>query len=106
MPARTDERDAPDNWGDRGRECAARRAEAGTPRGEAYAAYLQALPPAEAADEVRAMFALVASEDLPSEIAGDLQLDPEKARLIAAEIVASRQRVEHATRPFRPIAEG
>ena len=93
-------------WGAAGREYLARRMQAGTAEGGAYAAHLQALPPAEAADEVRAMFALVASEDLPSEIAGDLQLDPEKARLIAAEIVASRQRVEHATRPFRPIAEG
>ena len=50
------------------------------------------------------MFALCASEDLASEIAGDLQLDPEKAELIAREIAASRRRLEHATRPFRPIA--
>lgn len=96
----------PGEWGSRGRECLARRAEAGTAEGKAYAAWLEGLPPAEAAAEVRAMFALCATEDLPTEIAGDLQLDPEKARLIAAEIAASRQRVEYATRPFRPIAEG
>ena len=82
----------------------ARRAEAGTPRGEAYAAYLQALPPAEAADEVRAIFTLCATGDLVGEIASDLQLDPEKAELIAWEIQAARQRVEHAARPFRHIA--
>ena len=51
------------------------------------------------------MFALCATEDLPSEIAGDLQLDPEKAELIAREIQAARQRVEHATRPFRRRGE-
>ena len=87
------ENSAPDEWGSRGREYTARRAEAGTPKGKAYAARLKALPPAEAADEVRAMFALVASEDLAGEIANDLQLDPEKAERIAREIQAARQRL-------------
>ena len=98
------ENNAPDEWGTAGREYVARRAEAGTRKGKAYAARLEGLPPAEAAAKVRAMFALCATEDLPSEIAGDLQLDHEKAELIAREIAASRLRLEHATRPFRPIA--
>jgi hypothetical protein len=102
--ARRPDNDGPDEWGSRGREYLARRAEAGTPKGEAYASYLESLHPAEAAAEVRAMFALCATEDLATEIAGDLQLNPEKAKLIAREIAASRRRLEHATRPFRPIA--
>ena len=98
------ENDAPDEWGSRGREYTARRAEAGTPKGKAYAAHLQALPPAEAADEVRAIFALCATEDLAGEIATDLQLDPAKAELIAREIQATRRCIECATRPPRAIA--
>ena len=90
-------------WGAAGREYLARRSEAGSPEGEAYAARLESLPPAEAAAEIRAMFALCATEDLAVEIAGDLQLDPEKAELIARELQAARLRLEHATRPFRPI---
>jgi len=58
---------------------------------------------AEAADEVRAMFALCATEDLAGEIAGDLGIVPEKAEAIAAHLAATRRRLEHATR-FRHAA--
>jgi hypothetical protein len=90
--------------GERGRECLAWRADAGSPAGVARAARLESLPVAEAADVIRPCFALVATEDLAGEIAGDLRLDPEKAERIAREIQAARRRLEHATRPFRPIA--
>ena len=71
------------DWGKLSREYAARRAEAGTPEGIAYTAWLESLPPAEAAAEIGGMFALCAPEDRASEISCDLQMDPEKAQLIA-----------------------
>src|SRR5678815_2635053 len=87
-------------WGAAGREGLARRTQAGSPEGKAYAAWLTSLPPAEAAAEVRSMFAPCATEDLAGEIANDLQLDPEAAKLIAAELAAGRNRLATATRPF------
>jgi hypothetical protein len=90
-------------WGDRGREYAARRAAAGSPEGAAFAAHLRALPPAKAAVEVRALFALSADVALAADIAG-LGLSPKVAELIAAEIRAARRRIAPAARPFRQIA--
>lgn len=95
-----------DGWGERGREYLARRAEAGTPKGRAYSAGIESLPPGEASVEVRAMFALSATEDLAADIASDLQIDPAKAEMIAAEIATARRRLERATRPFRHAAAG
>ena len=72
-------------WGEAGRECLAWRTEAGSPEGREFAARLESMPPAEAADVIRPCFALCATEDLAGEIAGDLQLDPEVAEAIARE---------------------
>jgi hypothetical protein len=88
-------------WGAAGRECLARRTQAGSPEGKAYARWLESLPPAAAADEIRAAFAFSQSTNLAVEIATDLGLDPQKAAAIAAPLVATRQRIAHVTRPFR-----
>jgi hypothetical protein len=63
-----------------------RRALAGTPEGEAYAAWLESLPPAAAAAVIRDLFILSAPEDKAADIAEDLQIHPEAARLIAVEL--------------------
>jgi hypothetical protein len=83
-----DDTTTPEDWKKASREYVARRAEAGTPEGKAYTARLESLPPAEAAAEIGEMFVLCAPEDLASEISCDLQMDPEKARLIACELGA------------------
>jgi hypothetical protein len=48
------------------------------------------MPPAEAAAELAGMYSLCFDEDLAGEIASELQLDREKARAIAAELVKLR----------------
>lgn len=100
----TPDTDAPDGWGSRGREHQARRAEAGTPKGETYAGRLESQPLAETVDELRPMFAHSPTARLAHDITHDLGIAPKRARLIAEEIAASRRRLERATRPFRPIA--
>lgn len=87
-------------WGAAGREYLMRRTQAGTAEGAVYAAHLQALSPAEAAAEIRSMFALDASADLADAVAGDLGLDPEKAVAIAKELAAGRKRLARAPRAF------
>jgi hypothetical protein len=67
------------------------RAEAGTPRGIEFARRLEAMPAADAADEIMEMFALCADEDLADEIACDLQFHRSVGALIAAEIVKRRR---------------
>jgi hypothetical protein len=66
------------------------RAQAGTLEGTAYARRLEAMRPAEAAAELAGMYSLCFDEDLAGEIASELQLDREKARAIAAELVKLR----------------
>ena len=100
----TPENDGPVEWGSRGQEHLARRAEAGTPAGQAYAARLESLPLAETVDELRPMFAQSPTTRLAHDITHDLGIAPKRARLIADEIRAGRRRLEAATRPFRPIA--
>ena len=87
-------------WGTAGREYQARRAEAGTPAGVAYARRLESLSLAETVDELRPMFAQSPTARLAHDITHDLGIAPKRARLIAEEIAASRRRLEHATRPF------
>jgi hypothetical protein len=66
------------------------RREAGSPRGIEYAKRLVAMSPADAADEIADMFALVVAEDLAEEIYWDLQLDLAAAKRIAQEIAKRR----------------
>jgi hypothetical protein len=77
------------------RDYVMRRAAAGTPEGKAYTDWLESLPPAKAAAEIEDMFALSAPEDKAGDIACDLQMRREKARLIAAvlngEVPAARR---------------
>src|SRR5260221_5428809 len=66
------------------------RARAGALEGTAYARRLEAMLPAEAAAELAGMYSLCFDEDLAGEIASELQLDREKARAIAAELMKHR----------------
>ena len=68
------------------------RAEAGTPIGDEYAQRLEAMLPADAADEIADMFQLCADEDLAIDISSDLQLSRDKAEPIAAELRKLRRR--------------
>ena len=93
------------DWGSRGPEYLARRTQAGSPEGREFAARLTSRPPAEAGAELMPLFALSETRDLAGDIAGDLGIDPGRAELIAREIATSRQRIAHATRPFRRRGE-
>ena len=77
------------------------RAEAGTPGGDEYAQRLEALPPADAADEIADMFQLCADEDLAIDISSDLQLSRDKAEPIAAELRKLRRRTDAAEEELR-----
>jgi hypothetical protein len=93
-------------WGVAGLEYLAWPTRADSPEGREFAAWLESLPVAKAADEVRAYCALVATGDLADAIAGDLQIDPAIAAAIAEELAAGRKRLAAATRPFpRQIAK-
>jgi hypothetical protein len=71
------------------------RAEASTHRGDEYAQRLEAMTPADAADEIADMFRLCADEDLAIDISRDLQLS-DKAEPIAAELHKMRRRTDAA----------
>jgi hypothetical protein len=81
------------------------RKQAGSPEGEAFAARLEAMAPAEAAAAIADMFCLCADEDLEFDICCDLQLDRYKAAAIAAEIGNLRGTPPKRTRPPNPCRD-